>query len=342
MSSPDEPAPTPTLRERLVDDLATLAAWWPGLHADLVPGTRRRAVTGQRESRPQLACPDCGWPIAWVVATRQPYCTRPHNRATPACTTARALGYSPASLRVDVLDDLVTIRDRVHELVDAIATLLGDGERRPAPSADPLGAPVAVADVATVNVARGHDTVWQPSNPLVWRNAEDPERPIDMLASTERIVEVGAHRAVGGYTIDTSVLTGLAYLRIAVERLDGEAVRELAGRLGRLIGLARHAASAGRRSARVPKPCPVCDRLSLVVVEALYDPDTGWLLDEPRARRTALCTSEVCECADPECSCHAGRRHRWDEGSWKRLGLVITDGDELVNTSEAAIGGAAS
>lgn len=322
---------------RIVDDLDAIGAWWPGLHADLVPGTRRRVVTVERELRPATHCPDCGAPIAWLVTSRQPYCTRAWSPEWPACSTAVALGFSPGSARVDVLDDLAMIRERVLRLELDVRTALGDGSRLTA-GVEQLGARVTSEDVDVQLVERGHDTVWQPNTDPAWQPDPDPNLPdprgFDWLRSRPRQVKLDPRRRVGGYSVDPAVGQALGYLRAAVTRLDEPGLHAVGGVLAQVVGLARHAAGAGRRAARVPKACPICDRLSLIVLEAVYDPDTGALRDlEPGDRRVALCTADGCVCEDEECACHQGRRHRWAEDDWERLGLVIADRDEAVRTT---------
>lgn len=330
--------------ERLVDDCDAIGAWWPDLHADLVPGTRRRVVESRREDADGAPirsfsawCPDCGSPIAWLVSSRQPYCTRPWSWKFPACSTGVSLGFSPSSTRVDVLDDLELIRTRVLGLEADVRGVLGDVLPARVHS-DGLGAPVLSSSVDTHVEPRGHHVAWTGVGRTIvdGQPAEiiDDQAPVDWLRTRTRTAVVEGHYRVGGYPIDISVLAALAYLRTASERLDDTGVRAAAAVLGSVVGICRHAAGASRRAARVPRPCPVCDRLSLVVLEAVYDPDTGELRDlRPDDRRVALCTADDCECVDAECVCRSGRRHRWPEDDWARLGLVLADHDEAVRTS---------
>jgi hypothetical protein len=343
-----EQGPDPKLvreLERLTEDVDTIHGWWPALADDRIPGTRRRHVAQQDDDITRsfrISCPDCGWPMAWLTATRQPYCTRPHNtapargeRAMPACTTARALGFSPASVRVDVVDDIAEAATRLNHLARTLREQLGDGPDQPGRDLDALGARVVVQDVGPHRVHRGHHTIWVPSDPQRWKHTEDPERPIDWLRTKDHVVVVDDRRLVGGYSPDPEIVAVIGYLRTAVSRIsDLEQARAVRNALTPIIGLVRHAAAAGRRAARVPRPCPICERMTLVVLEAVYDPDTGHArADLPTQRRHVLCTSTSCRCEKDDCDCQRGRPHRWTEDEWERLGLIITTVDEEVRTT---------
>lgn len=336
-----------TVLERLADDVDTIRAWWPALADDRIPGTRRRHVADQDPEQRTFRtdCPDCGWPMAWLVTSRQPYCTRPHNtspgpreRAMPACTTARALGFSPASVRVDVVDDIAEAAARLQYLEAALREDLADGARQ-AHRGNELGARVLSVDRGPYGPlprdvaieSRGHDTVWLPPEDAL--NPE--ERGVDWLRTREHKVHVSGWRLVGGYLTDQDVAAALAYIATAVQRIsDPTQARRVRAALTPIIGLVRHAAAAGRRAARVPRPCPICERMTLVVLEAVYDPDTGHSrADFPTQRRHVLCAAAGCRCDREDCECRDGRPHRWTEDQWERLGLVITTVDETIRTS---------